>query len=72
MVEIDNFCARIEGRSPRTRDWNKSHVTVEQVQTWTGNILEVAPCYIGDLISGMLANDLKILTIDNQILEDRV
>lgn len=71
IVEIHNSLARIQPLSRAARDWIETHVTLEQVQTWTGSLLEVAPHYIGDLIAGMLADGLKVATTRGQMIEDR-
>jgi hypothetical protein len=46
-------------------------VTLEQVQSWTGSVLEVAPHYVGDLVAGMLADGLKVATKHGRLIEDR-
>jgi hypothetical protein len=71
VVEIDSALARVRVLSPQARDWIETHVTLEQVQTWTGSVLEVTPHYIGDLITGMLADGLKISTVCGQLMENR-
>jgi hypothetical protein len=69
-ININNACARIEARSPATREWIETHVTLEQVQTWTGDVLEVAPHHISGLIAGMLIDELKLTIVDGQALND--
>jgi hypothetical protein len=71
IVEIDSALARIRVLSPQARDWIETHVTLEQAQTWAESVLEVAPHYIGDLLTGMLADGLKISTVRGQLLESR-
>jgi hypothetical protein len=71
IVEIHSTLARIQPLSGAARDWIETHVTLEQVQTWTGSLLEVTPHYVGDLIAGMLADGLKVATTRGQIIEDR-
>jgi hypothetical protein len=71
IVEIHSTLARIQPLSQAARDWIEMHITLEQVQTWTGSLLEVAPHYIGDLIAGMLADGLKVATAHGQLIEER-
>ena len=71
IIEIDGFLARVQALSPEAQEWIEAHVTLDQVQTWTGNMLEVAPYYIGDLITGMFSDGLKISTTRGWIIEDR-
>jgi hypothetical protein len=71
IVEIHRDIARVHTLSTPARQWIESHVTLEQVDTWTGSLLEVAPHYIGDLIAGMLADGLKVATTHGNIIEDR-
>ena len=71
IVEITSAVARIQARSWQARDWIETHVALEQVQTWTGSLLEVAPHYIGDLIAGMLADGLHIASVHGQTIEHR-
>ena len=70
-IEITSAVARIQALSRQAQDWIETHVTLDQVQTWTGSILEVAPHYIGDLIAGMLADGLKIVTVQGRTIEQR-
>ncbi len=70
-VEINWSRARIHVLSSRARDWIEAHVTLEQVETWTGEVLDVAPHHIGDLIAGMLADGMKIATTHGVAIEER-
>jgi hypothetical protein len=71
IIEIDPSLARVLVLSPEAQDWIEVHVTLEQVETWTGDILEIAPHYIGDLIAGMLSDGLKISTAHGHSIERR-
>jgi hypothetical protein len=62
LVEINDSLARVQTFSTAAYDWIETHVTLEQTQIWNGNVLEVACHYIGDLITGMLADGLKVTT----------
>jgi hypothetical protein len=68
IVEIHSTLARVKPLSHEARDWIETHVTLEQVQTWNGSLLEVTPHYIGDLIAGMLADGLKVASAHGQII----
>lgn len=71
IVEITSAIARIQTYSRQAQDWIETHVALEQVQTWTGSLLEVAPHYIGDLIAGMLADGLQLASVHGQTIEHR-
>ena len=71
IVEIDRTIARVRALSLQARAWIETHVTLDQVQTWTGSVLEVAPHYIGDLIAGMLADGLQVATTHGQLIGNR-
>ena len=62
IVEMDEALARVHALSLTSRDWIETHVTLAQVRLWTGNVLEVPAQEIGDLVTGMLTNGLKVLT----------
>ena len=69
IVEMDHAVVRVQALSRTACDWIEAHVTLEQVQTWTGSMLEVAGHYAGDLVTGMLADGLKVATSRGQVLE---
>jgi hypothetical protein len=71
IIELDNFLARLRPLSWAARDWIETHVTLDQVQTWTGSMLEVAAYYIGDLVTGMLDDGLKVVTVRGRVIEQR-
>jgi hypothetical protein len=71
IIEIDRTLARVRALSHQSRLWIETHVTLEQVQTWTGSVLEIAPHYVGDLIAGMHADGLQVATIRGQLIGDR-
>jgi hypothetical protein len=71
LVEMNQDIARVQALSAKARQWIEIHVTLDQVKTWNGNALEVAPHYIGDLIAGMLADGLKVATIGGSRIEHR-
>jgi hypothetical protein len=71
IVEIDCCLARVQALSPEARNWIEAHVTLAQVQTWTGNILEVTPHCIGELITGMFADGLHLSTARDQVIKCR-
>jgi hypothetical protein len=71
LVEMSQDVARVWARSAKARQWIEIHVTLDQVETWTGNALEVAPHYIGDLIAGMLADGLTVVTKRGSLIEHR-
>jgi len=69
IVEMDPTVVRVQALSRTACDWIETHVTLEQVQTWTGSMLEVAGHYASDLVTGMLADGLKVTTARGQMLE---
>jgi hypothetical protein len=71
LVDIDPLRARVQVLSSEAKDWIETHVTLEQVQAWTGAVLEVASSHIGDLITGMFADGLKISTACGWAIEHR-
>ena len=71
VVEIRQQVARIRALSAKAHKWIETHVTLEQVDAWSNNTLEVAPHYIGDLIAGMLADGLKVASIRGSLIEHR-
>ena len=71
LVEMNQDIARVWALSAKARQWIEVHVTLDQVETWTGNALEVVPHYIGDLIAGMLADGLQVATTRGSMIEHR-
>jgi hypothetical protein len=71
IIELDNFLARLRPLSWATRAWLETHVTLEQVQTWTGSVLEVAAYHIGDLVTDMLDDGLQVATVRGRVIEQR-
>ena len=71
IVEISQEVARVQALSAKTQKWIETHVTLEQVDAWNNNTLEVAPHYIGDLIARMLADGLKVASIRGNMIEHR-
>jgi hypothetical protein len=69
IVDMDHAVVRVQALSHTACDWIETHVTLEQVQTWTGSLLEVAGHYASDLVTGMLADGLKVATARGQRLE---
>jgi hypothetical protein len=71
IVEISQDVARVRALSAKAQKWIETHVTLEQVESWSDNTLAVAPHYIGDLIAGMLADGLKVASIRGSMIEHR-
>ena len=71
IVEVSSEAARVRALSAKARHWIETHVTLEQVDLWTGHMLQVAPHYIGDLIAGMLADGLKVSSVRGSTIEHR-
>ena len=69
IIELDNAVVRVQALSRTAYDWIETHVTLEQVQAWADSILEVAEHYAGDLMTGMLADGLKVATAPGQVIE---
>jgi hypothetical protein len=68
IIEMDSTLARVRALSLAAREWIETHVTLAQVHTWTGSVLEVAAYYIVDLLTGMLADGLKVSTVRGQVI----
>jgi hypothetical protein len=60
LVDIAPCCARVWTLTPQAHLWVETHVTVQQVRTWSEGILEVASYDITDLLMGMLRAGLYI------------
>jgi hypothetical protein len=71
LVEMSRDVARVLALSAKARQWIEIHVTLDQVETWTDNALEIAPHYVGDLIAGMLADGLQVATTRGSMIEHR-
>jgi hypothetical protein len=71
IVEISQDIAHVRAFSAQAQQWIKTHVILEQVESWNGNTLAVAPHYIGDLIAGMLADGLKVASVRGSMIEHR-
>ncbi len=72
LVEIAPSYTRVRTLSPRARDWIESHVTLAQVRTWAKSILEVAPQYLGAIITARLSAHLKLSPIRGCMVESHV
>jgi hypothetical protein len=62
LIEIEPTYARVQILSLAAREWLETHVTLDQVHIWDGSMLEIAPCHIGALITGMLDSGLVVAT----------
>jgi hypothetical protein len=69
LVEMSQDTAHVWALSTKARQWIEIHVTLDQVEIWTGKALEIAPHYMGDLIAGMLADGLKVTTSRGSMIE---
>jgi hypothetical protein len=71
IVEISQDAARVQAVSAKAQKWIETHVTLEQVESWSDNTLAVVPHYIGDIIAGMLADGLKVASARGSMIEHR-
>ena len=69
LVDIAPCCARMWTLTPQAHLWVETHVTVQQVRTWSEGILEVAPYDLTDLLTGMLRAGLYITPVGGWIIK---